>query len=63
MAQLVVEVAGPAADYGRTVYDCYLRRELMTCGEELVDDAERFDVNRSAAQIFEDHTAKLDSVI
>src|SRR5215471_14415942 len=32
-------------DYGRAVYDLYLRRELITLGEDIVNDAYRQDLD------------------
>jgi len=32
-------------DYGRTIYDLYLRRELITVGEDVVNDAFRQDLD------------------
>lgn len=34
---------GSAKEYGRVVHDCYMRREMIDIGEELVNDAHSFD--------------------
>src|ERR1700722_14798079 len=54
-AQYLVRVAASvvtiinAQDYGRTIYDCFLRRQLIAIGEEVVNDAYAFDLERDAA--------------
>ena len=41
-----------AADYGKTIHDLFLRRELIAMGEDLVNDAHSFDLESDAtAQI------------
>jgi replicative DNA helicase len=41
-----------AADYGRTIHDLHLRRQLITLGEDMVNDAFQHDLDRDAtAQI------------
>ena len=41
-----------AADYGRTLYDLHLRRQLIGIGEDVVNDAYAYDLEREAkAQI------------
>lgn len=35
-------------DYGRLIYDLYLRRKLINIGEEIVQDAYNFDINEQA---------------
>ena len=41
-----------AQDYGRTIYDLYLRRQLIAIGEDVVNDAFAHDLERDArAQI------------
>jgi replicative DNA helicase len=52
-AQYLARLAGAAAtiinaeDYGRAVHDLYLRRELITLGEDVVNDAYRQDLEDS----------------
>jgi replicative DNA helicase len=58
-AQYLVRVAASvvtiinAQDYGRTIYDCFLRRQLIAIGEEVVNDAYAFDLERGATQQIE----------
>ncbi|HYZ39632.1 MAG TPA: replicative DNA helicase [Stellaceae bacterium] len=42
-----------ATDYGRLVYDLYLRRELITLGGDIVNDAFRQDLDDSAPEQIE----------
>jgi replicative DNA helicase len=42
-----------AEDYGRTIHDLYLRRQLITIGEDVVNDAYRHDLDRPAEQQIE----------
>ena len=42
-----------AEDYGRTIRDLYLRRQLIAIGEELVNDAYAHDLDRGAPQQIE----------
>jgi replicative DNA helicase len=42
-----------AQDYGRTIYDCFLRRQLIAIGEDVVNDAFAFDLERGALQQIE----------
>src|SRR5207253_3209893 len=37
-----------AEDYGRTIHDLYLRRQLITIGEDVVNDAYRHDLDHPA---------------
>src|SRR5690242_10950314 len=51
LAAAVVTIIN-AEDYGRTIHDLYLRRQLITIGEDTVNDAYNFDLERDAgAQI------------
>ncbi|MGH7048522.1 MAG: replicative DNA helicase [Stellaceae bacterium] len=57
-AQYLVQLVGAAVtiinaeDYGRTIHDLYLRRQLITVGEDVVNDAFRHDLDDLApAQI------------
>src|SRR5258708_4437367 len=42
-----------AEDYGRTIHDLYLRRQLITIGEDVVNDAYRHDLDHAAEQQIE----------
>ncbi|NIA70309.1 replicative DNA helicase [Pelagibius litoralis] len=42
-----------AADYGKTIHDLYLRRELITLGEDLVNDAFEHDLDTEATDQIE----------
>ncbi len=46
-------------DYGRTVYDLHLRRELITLGEDMVTDAFDHDIERDANHSIEAAEARL----
>jgi replicative DNA helicase len=48
-----------AADYGRTVYDLFLRRELIALGEDVVNDAFEQDIDVSATDQIEAAEQKL----
>ncbi len=48
-----------AADYGRTIYDLYLRRELIALGEDVVNNAFEQDVEVSAVNQIEAAEQKL----
>ena len=41
------------ADYGRTIHDLYLRRQLIALGEDVVNDAYRHDLDSEAADQIE----------
>jgi replicative DNA helicase len=47
LASSVVTIIN-AEDYGRTIYDLYLRRQLIALGEDVVNDAYRQDLDRGA---------------
>lgn len=49
-------------DYARTIYDLYLRRELISFGTDAVNDAYVHDIERGAQDIIEDAEAKLFSL-
>src|SRR5205814_6337319 len=55
-AQYLARLAGAAVtvinteDYGRAVHDLYLRRELITLGEDVVNDAFREDLDDPALE-------------
>jgi replicative DNA helicase len=50
LAQLVGSVVSiiNAQDYGRTIYDLYLRRELINLGENIVNNARSYNLEKSA---------------
>jgi replicative DNA helicase len=64
-AQYLVMLAQAAAsiinveDYGRAIYDLYLRRELITLGEDVVNDAFRQDLDDPAHEQIERAEKKL----
>lgn len=47
LANSVVTIIN-AEDYGRTIHDAYLRRQLINLGEEIVNDAYTYDVDVAA---------------
>jgi replicative DNA helicase len=49
-------------DYARTIYDLYLRRELISFGTDAVNDAYQHDIERDAQEIIENAEAKLFSL-
>jgi len=64
-AQYLAGLAGAAVtiinaeDYGRAIYDLYLRRQLITLGEDVVNDAFRQDLDDPAHQQIERVEKKL----
>jgi replicative DNA helicase len=52
LAAAVVTIIN-AEDYGRTIHDLYLRRQLITIGEDVVNDAYRHDLDHGAEQQIE----------
>src|SRR5207244_3924773 len=64
-AQYLARLAGAAVtiinaeDYGRAVHDLYLRRELITVGEDVVNDAFRQDLDNPAREQIERAEKKL----
>ncbi|QQR69990.1 MAG: replicative DNA helicase [Alphaproteobacteria bacterium] len=54
----VVAVAN-AADYGKMIYDLFLRRELAAIGEEMLEESCHPDINRPATDLIEDKEHKL----
>ena len=48
-----------AEDYGRTIHDLYLRRQLITIGEDVVNDAYQHDLERQAPTQIETAEKKL----
>jgi replicative DNA helicase len=55
LARLAASVATiiNAEDYGRAIHDLYLRRQLITIGEDAVNDAHTHDLDRDARQQIE----------
>ena len=49
-------------DYARTIYDLYLRRELISFGNDAVNDAYEHNIERDAQDIIEVAEAKLFSL-
>ena len=58
LAASVISVVN-ITDYGRTVYDLHLRRELIALGEEIVNDSYNHDVDVDAQATIETAEAKL----
>jgi replicative DNA helicase len=58
LAASVVTIVN-AADYGRTIYDLHLRRELITIGEDVVNEAYKHDLDRDATAQIETAEKKL----
>lgn len=58
LAASVVSVVN-AGDYGRTIYDLFLRRELITVGEDIVNDAHEHSLERDAMINIENAEARL----
>ncbi len=58
LAASVVSVIN-AADYGRTIYDLHLRRELISIGEDVVNDAYEHNIDISATETIEQAEARL----
>ncbi len=48
-----------AEDYGRTIHDLYLRRQLITIGEDVVNEAYQHDLDRLAVKQIEQAEKKL----
>lgn len=48
-----------AAEYGRTIHDLYLRRELITLGEHVVNDGYRPEIDVTAIQQIEEIEQRL----
>jgi replicative DNA helicase len=46
-------------DYGRTIHDLHLRRQLIAIGEDVVNDAFSYDLDREAPQQIEEAERKL----
>lgn len=47
------------ADYGRTIYELHIRRALIALGEEVVNDAYEYDLDKDASVQIEDTEKKL----
>jgi replicative DNA helicase len=50
------------ADYGRTIYDLHLRRELVSLGEEVVNEAFDHSLDKNTTSTIENAEAKLFSL-
>ena len=61
LAGSVVNVIN-AEDYGRTIYDLFLRRELINLGEDVVNDAYTHTLDKDAQSTIEQTEAKLFSL-
>ena len=46
-------------DYGRTIYELYLRRELITFGEDVVNDSYTHDIDKTAHDTMEAAESRL----
>ncbi len=51
------------ADYGRTIYDLYLRRELIDTAKDALSNAYDHDLDRGAETIIEEAQAGLDTLL
>src|SRR5579864_1592071 len=58
LATLMVTIIN-AADYGRQIHDLFLRRQLITIGEDTVNDAYAHDIERDARAQIEQAEKKL----
>ncbi len=58
LAASIVTVVN-AADYGRNIYELFLRRELIGIGEHIVNDAHDHSLDREAMNVVEDAEAQL----
>src|ERR1700738_1125071 len=58
LAAAVVTIIN-AADYGRTIHDLYLRRQLISIGEDTVNDAYAHDLERDARSQIEQTEKRL----
>ena len=58
LAAAVVTIIN-AEDYGRTIYDLHVRRQLITIGEDVVNDAFSYDLDREATRQIEEAERKL----
>lgn len=58
LASSVVTVIN-ASDYGKLIYDLFLRRELITVGQDMVNEAFDSDIDQSALNQIEDSEQRL----
>jgi replicative DNA helicase len=64
-AEYLFEIAATAPniinvpDYGRTIHDLYLRRQLITLGEDMVNESFEPDLNSNAGELIEVAEQKL----
>ena len=61
LSQLIESVISiiNTADYGETIYDLYLRRELINLGEEVINNAHQFKLETNAIDQIEEIEKKL----
>lgn len=62
LAESVVSVLN-TADYGKLIYDLFLRRELMRVAQETTDSCRAVSVDQSAVEIVEDVEKKLYTLV
>lgn len=58
LANSVISIIN-VGDYGRLIHDLFIRRQLVTIGEEVVIDARAHDINVNATQQIEEAEKKL----
>jgi len=58
LAKSVLNVAN-TEDYGRIILDLYLRRQIVAEAEETIEDTYNVDLNRRAAAVVADHSARM----
>ncbi|MCP4922924.1 MAG: replicative DNA helicase [bacterium] len=58
LAESVVSIIN-TADYGHTIYDLYLRRQLINLGAEVVNGAHQFELDKKALDQVEETEKKL----
>lgn len=58
LAAAIVTVVN-ASDYGRNIYELFLRRQLIGIGENIVNDAHEHTIDREAMNVVEDAEAQL----
>ncbi|MDR1475280.1 MAG: replicative DNA helicase [Holosporales bacterium] len=61
LVDLATSVISPhsATDYGRAIYDLYLRRQLISFGSGVIDEARKFDIETNAVTQIENAEQKL----
>lgn len=65
LTQMVGSVATiiNAEDYGRLIFDLYLRREMITAGESLVADAYDVVADRASSDVMETHDSAMQALV